>query len=208
MAAYVLEALANSRWISERIYVGSTTPEVRALTTRTLNSGPSLAASLSIGLNAAVELRAERVLVVSADLPWLTTEAINTFIERSPKAALVYPVIAKEVAERQFPGQKRTYAKLKDGAFTGGNLMLLEPRILPTLLPFVNRAYEGRKNPLSLARLLGFRFALSFLAGRLEIRAMERRIGEVLGMEVRAYRSPDASLGADVDRLEHLDSAG
>ncbi len=204
MASYVLEALRESAAISASIYVGSATPEIRALAAQTLESGESLTASLSVGLDAAKALRPERVLAVSADLPWLTADTVDTFISDAPKAAAVYPIIPKEVAERQFPEQKRTYAKLKEGAFTGGNAVLLEPRILPTLLPFVDRAYEGRKNPFSLAKLVGVRFALQLVTGRLTVTALERRISEILGMSVRAFQSQDAALGADVDKPEHL----
>ena len=206
MASYVLEALRESEAVSASVYVGSTTPELRALAVQTLDSGESLVASLSAGLTAAQEMHAERMLAISADLPWLTADTVDTFIRDAPAAAAVYPIIPKEVAERQFPAQKRTHVNLKEGMFTGGNAVLLEPRILPTLLPFVNRAYEGRKNPLSLARLVGVRFALQLLMGRLSVAALERRIAEILGMEVRAFRSQDAALGADVDKLEHLET--
>ena len=152
-------------------------------------------------------MQPERILVISADLLWLTKEAVDTFIRDAPAAALVYPIIAREVAEREFPAQKRTYAKLKEGTFTGGNALLLEPRTIPTLLPFVNRAYEGRKNPLSLARLFGFGFVFKLLTGRLRIETLERRAGYLLGMRVRAFQCQDASLGADVDEIAHLETA-
>ena len=206
MASYVLEALREREAVSACIYVGSATPELRTLATRTLASGESLTASLRAGLEAAEALDPERVLAISADLPWLTAQTVDAFIRDAPPAAAVYPIIPKEVAERQFPGQKRTYANLKEGAFTGGNAVLLEPRILPTLLPFVERAYEGRKNPLSLAKLVGGRFALKLLVGKLAVSDLEGRISEILGMNVRALRSQDAALGADVDKLEHLEA--
>ena len=208
MASYVLEALRGSASVSERIYVGKTTPDLHALATQTLDSGDNLAESLSVGLSAAVMMQPRLVLAISADLPWLTASTVDTFIEgatqAAPEAAVVYPIIPREVAERQFPGQKRTYVHLKEGAFTGGNAVLLEPRILPTLLPFVNRAYEGRKNPLTLAGLVGGRFALQLLLGRLRVTALERRISEVLTMSARAFQSQDAALGADVDKPEHV----
>ena len=206
MASYVLEALRESEAVSAYLYVGSATPELHALATQTLVSGKSLTASLRAGLEAAEALNPERILAISADLPWLTARTVDTFVQDAPPAAAVYPIIPKEVAERQFPGQKRTYANLKEGAFTGGNAILLEPRILTTLLPFVDRAYEGRKNPLSLARLVGVRFALKLLVGKLAVTDLERRIGEILGMSVRAVQSRDAALGADVDTLEHIEA--
>ena len=49
MASYVLEALRESAAVSASIYVGSATPEIRALAAQTLESGASLTASFSAG---------------------------------------------------------------------------------------------------------------------------------------------------------------
>jgi len=204
LALHVLGALEKSAGVAECVYVGVGTPEVSACCAQVLPPGETLAKSLSVGLEAALQVPHARVLVTTADLPWLRAEAVDAFLEGAPCAALVYPVIAEEVAEAQFPGQRRTFVKLREGRFTGGNMMLLEPRIIPTLLPFVDRAYRGRKNPLALAQLFGFDVLVKLLLGGLSIPALEVRAGRILGHEVRVFVSEHASIGADVDKPAHL----
>lgn len=206
MGAHVLQALRESEAVRASIYVGPTEPTIRSLAEAEVMAGRSLADSLALGLGAALGRYqdAERILVVTADLPWLEASAIDDFVARAPEADLCYPAISKRHALEQFPGQRRTYARLREGPFTGGNLMLIKPSFVPVLLPFVDRAYRGRKNPLALASLIGFGTLLKFLTGHLSIPDLERSLSRRLGGELRAVISPHACLGADADKPEHL----
>ena len=49
----------------------------------------------------------------------------------------------------------RTALRLRDGEFTGGNLVLVRPRFLLTQNARIAAAYAARKSPVQLARLLG-----------------------------------------------------
>ncbi len=208
MGSYVLEALRASSLVSACIYVGETTPAVAALATHCVPAGRTLADSLALGLGAALtEVKeGQRLLVVTADLPWLNTEALDHFISASPSADLVYPIISQAVAKEQFPQQKRTYVRLKEGKFTGGNLILLKSQIIPSLLPFINRVYHSRKNPFALAALVGFSVLVKFLLGRASLSELEQRVGQMLAAPVQAFVTPFASLGADVDKPSHLEA--
>lgn len=60
------------------------------------------------------------VLVVSCDIPFLTPEAVQDFLSRCDGTADVYyPIVSRAACERQFPGVRRTYARLREGTFTG-----------------------------------------------------------------------------------------
>lgn len=200
LACYVLEALYTTPAVRDILYVGTPpTAEVRGL-----EPGATFLESFQRGVRAALEGRPRRILVLTADLPWLSSAAIEAFLARSPDAALVYPVITEAAAKAQFPAQRRTFVKLKEGRFTGGNLMLLEPAVVPALVPFIGRAYAGRKNPLVLAQLFGVDFILRLLLGRLGLAAIEARAERILGHTVRAVVTEHACIGADVDKPEHL----
>lgn len=205
LACYVLDALRASLYVHRSLYVGEGDA---ALEATTLPPGNSFVESFSVGVAAALEQSPDRrVLVVTADLPWLKAQALDDFLGAAlgmPEATLVYPIIQKETATTQFPAQHRTFVKLREGRFTGGNMMLLSPQMVPVLLPFVERAYRGRKNPLALARLFGFDFILKLVAGRLSLEAIEARATQTLGQPVRVFVSGYASIGADVDKPEHL----
>lgn len=202
---YVLDALHGCGAVGRVIYVGVADAYVTAHTAQLLPAGPSFVDSFSAGVEAALAAAPRQsVLVTTADLPWLTAAALRDFLAAGMGADLAYPIVAKETAEAQFPAQRRTFVRLTDGRFTGGNMMLLSPVAVPVLLPFIQRAYQGRKNPLALAQLFGVDFILRLLVGRLSLRQIEARAERVLGVSVRALPTLHASIGADVDKLEHL----
>lgn len=206
LAAYVLEALRHSQGVNEIVFVGLESPLLSPFACRRAPPGAHLVESLKNGVEAALKLSPQRLLVVSADLPWLTSEAVDAVVRMAPEAAFVYPIIPQRAAKRQFPGQKRTYAKLQEGRFTGGNLMLLTPGITASLLPFVERVYRARKNPLALAGLVGPGTLLKFVTGRLGLAALEQRVSKLIGGSARALITEHACIGADVDRPEQLEA--
>jgi len=119
---------------------------------------------------------------------------------------LVYPIIKKESSLNQFPSLKRTYAKFKEGSFTGGNAVLMKPEVSNKLLTFADKAYRARKSPLKLAFLLGFDVFVALILGRSSLSKLEARVSKLLNAKVKTYLCQDASLGADIDKLEHLQS--
>ncbi len=187
------------------LYVGEATPAISAQVAGVLPDGKTFVESFSVGVAAALALAPTHpVLITTADLPWLRAAALDDFLAASSGAALAYPIVRRETALAQFPAQRRTFVRLKDGRFTGGNMVVLSPVMVPVLLPFIERAYQGRKNPLALARLFGFDFIVKLALGQLGLRAIERRAERILGLPVRALETSHASIGADVDKLEHL----
>ncbi|CAN5892128.1 nucleotidyltransferase family protein [soil metagenome] len=209
LGAYVLAALQKSLCVGHFTYVGTCAglePHLGVCDV-CVPAGTSLSHSLALGLGSALAQKPTRLLVLSADIPWVTPQALDRFVTDAPAADLVYPVIPQKVAEARFPGQKRTYAAVREGRFTGGNMTLLTPDAVGALLGFMDRLYEGRKNPLTLASIFGLNTAFRLLAGRVTIPELETRATKLLGVSARAYISPDASLGADVDKQEHLRAA-
>lgn len=212
LVAWVLAALAESDTVDAVVLVAPDS-DARPLPPDALQgavrvpAGDRMVDSLALGLGAASTFEPKRIVLVSADLPWLTPAGVDAFLARAPEADLVYPVVSRDVMEASFSGQKRTYAHLREGAFTGGNLMLLRPGIVPNLLPLADRVYRARKNPLALASLIGWDLIIPLIARTLSIEAAEQRISALLGGSVRAHVSTDAALAADIDRPEHLSYA-
>ncbi|MDQ3457941.1 MAG: nucleotidyltransferase family protein [Deinococcota bacterium] len=207
MAGYVLDALRASRHIGGVVYVGPTTPALAALADEVVPGGERVSESTRQGLEAALARfpGAERLLVTTGDLPWLEAAAVDDLLENAPEAALVYPVVARRVSEARFPQAKRTYARLEEGEFTGGNFFLLKPGAVPTLVPLVERFYRMRKNPVAAASVVGLGTLLKFALGRLSLEDAEARVSALAGVPVRTYQTPFASIGADVDKASHLE---
>ncbi|MBW6457106.1 MAG: NTP transferase domain-containing protein [Trueperaceae bacterium] len=221
MGAYVAHALRRSGVVDHIIWVGETDGLIRRLVDVELPGGQRMVDSLSLGLGAALgwaigvgrRQRAPgdagsgpepRLLVVSADLPWWDAEGVEAFVTHAPAVDLVYPVVREADALARFPDQPRTYARLRDGRFTGGNALLLSTKAVTRLLPLVDAAFHARKRPWALAQLVGFRTLLALLTGTARISAIEARVEKLLGMTARAFITSDATIAADVDDPAHL----
>ncbi|AEB11127.1 molybdenum cofactor guanylyltransferase [Marinithermus hydrothermalis] len=200
MAAYVLDALRASGVVDRVVYVGPAAglepaPEV------VLAQRGGMLENLEAGLSVAGE---EKALVVSADDPFLTPEAVRWVVAHAPEAALVYPVVPREAVEARWPGMRRTYARLREGQFTGGNLVLLDPALFRGALDMARRVIALRKRPLALARLVGLDILWKLLWGRLAIAEVEARASRILGVPLRALVTPYAEVGVDVDKETDL----
>ncbi|HZD59919.1 MAG TPA: nucleotidyltransferase family protein, partial [Anaerolineae bacterium] len=149
------------------------------------------------------------VLILSADAPLITPEAISDFLDRcsKQKAEFYYPIIRYGESERRFPGVKRTYARVKEGRFTGGNIMLLDPAFIVRNMELVEHVYELRKSPLKLSRVLGLVFLLRFILGRLSIHQIEERIGQLTNSVCTGVITPFIEIGIDVDKRSDLQLA-
>ncbi|MHB0976122.1 MAG: nucleotidyltransferase family protein [Candidatus Aquicultorales bacterium] len=150
------------------------------------------------------------VLVLSSDIPLLTPEALTDFLERCAEedARLFYPIIPETSAKALFPEMQRTYVKTRDGRFTGGNLMLVDPSIVIDNRAVMEEAYSLRKSPFKLAKRLGFRFIIGVLSGTLSISEAEKRVADILKSPVQAVVTPFAEIGLDVDKASDLEIIG
>jgi molybdopterin-guanine dinucleotide biosynthesis protein A len=202
MAASVLRTLKASG-VDRIVYIGPTTPELEPLIDVNVPARGSMLENLRAGL-AAID-RAPRVLVATADIPLLTPEALNDVLERDPGVGLVYPVVPKAAAERMFPGGKRTYARVAEGTFTGGNLFLLEPGLVDAFLPRLEFILDNRKNVPRLASMFGFWAIIKLALGILTIGELERTVSKILGVPAQALITQYAEIGFDVDKPEDLE---
>lgn len=150
-----------------------------------------------------------KVLIVTSDIPLLTPAAVKDFISRCRQrnADLYYPIISRTANDQQFPGVKRTYVRLREGVFTGGNMALLEPEIVATCHRMIGRAVAMRKKPWQLSRLLGFKFIIKFLFNRLSLAEIENRVGNILGFRGAAIICPYPEVGIDIDKPSDLQIA-
>ena len=202
MAEIVLEAV---RPVGSPILVGGPP----GLTDRHVEAGSNFVGSIAAGLGA---VTTDTFLLVTVDLPCLTTHAVSDFIGRcDPRMALNYPVIHIEDCDREFPGMKRTRLALREGVFTGGNLALMNKELMQRAVPVLQKAYEHRKSPVKLAGLIGFgtlgRIILARMSpASLSISVLERKVGAFLGVPVRAVVTPFPEIGADIDNLSQYNS--
>jgi len=141
-------------------------------------------------------------LVMSSDIPFITGEALDGFVEacRKKPAQVHYSLVPKRVNEARFPGVKRTYINLADEVVTGGNVFMVEPRCVMENAELIHKLLDMRKKPLALVSMLGLGFILKFLTGRLRIGDVENKARIWLGIEGRGVIVDYPEIGVDVDK--------
>ncbi|MGM9568469.1 MAG: nucleotidyltransferase family protein [Phascolarctobacterium sp.] len=159
------------------------------------------AATMALG-----EDSTQRHLYVCDDIPLVTPEGIRDFVkqcEAYPERQVFYPIIPKEACLALFPEAERTYGKLPEGAFTGGNIMLLDKRVTINKQELGREIYALRKSPLRLANWLGWSFILKAVFRRLTLQVAEERVSEILAPS-KAIITQHAGIGMDVDKPSDL----
>lgn len=171
--------------------------------------GESMVDTLLSGV-AALGPEAKRLLVVTADIPFLTPAALQELLATAPDADFVYTIIPAATCKAAFPEMRRTTLTLAEGEFTGGNVVILNPAFLRTSEAAVRKAYALRKNVPGLAALLGPNTIMRLLLSRivpqvLNLPELEAAVGRLLnGARARAVVSNHPGVGADVDHPEDV----
>ncbi len=152
------------------------------------------------------------VLLATADLPFLTGEVVAAFVRNAMALAaktnsgMIYPIVPVSVCYARFPGIRRTALRLKEGKFTGGNLVLVRPQFLLSQRVQIAQAYAARKSPLRLAHMLGPGTVGRVLGSQivsprlLSVPQLEARISRLLGGPVNALWCEHAEIATDLDR--------
>lgn len=148
-----------------------------------------------------------KVFLTSCDIPLVSPEAIEDFISRCHReeAEIYYAIIPKDVIMARYPETKRTYATLREGTFTGGNVSLVSPTALQNNFELLEKAYNLRKSPFKLVQTLGFNFIIKFVSRRLSLADAEKRVTDLLDARGKAIATPYPEIGIDVDKQVDLE---
>ena len=213
MLEYVIKALIGAPSLG-RIFVVGDVPESEDY--ERLVPGQTMVDNLFAGLRAseAVEAGDRPVLAVTSDIPFLTPAAVQDFVARAVAGAdFCYPIIPIATCQARFPEMRRTTLKIREGTFTGGNLMLLQPRALQMHRETILRAYAARKRPLQLGGMLGWgllaRIALAQTVSPrfVSLAQLETGVSRVLGCRAAAVVTEFAEIGTDVDKPDDVTAA-
>lgn len=207
MLEYVIAALRNVSAVQRIVVVGDPSlidERLKGMVFQVVAPGESLMDSLINGVQA---LQAkEPVLVMTGDIPLISGEALEDFIDRCRAISgdVYYSFVSRESSEKKYPGVERTYVKLKEGVFTGGNVVLLSQRVVRDHLPMLKKAASLRKKPVQLCLMLGWKFLLKLIMGHLKIAEIEGRIFSQFHFKAVGVISPYPEIGIDVDKPSDL----
>jgi GTP:adenosylcobinamide-phosphate guanylyltransferase len=207
MVEYVIEAVRGVKDVGKIILVGDKLELEGILSEKVdiiIDSKGSVIENIRAGINYLGNR--EYVLICSSDIPFITSEAIKDFIDKSKETAadFCYPVVERKESEKKFPDMKRTFIKTKDGFFTGGNIFYVNPSILERCFEIADKLIQSRKNPFKMARILSLTLLINLIMGNLTIRKAEKRFSKLLGIEARAIISEYPEVGNDVDKPDDV----
>lgn len=209
MIEYVIEALLNSSHIRDIVIAGPVSELERLFrgqTRITLVEGGSTPVQSFIKALESINDMTKRVLIVTADVPLLTARSLDYFIEvcEEMEGDLFYPIVSREVNEKTYPGVKRTYVKLMEGQYTGGNIIYLNPKIVKSCVPVAEELVRLRKRPLALISYVGWGLLLRYTLGILSLNDAEKKASEILGIRGVGVFCPFPEIGIDVDKPSDL----
>ncbi len=170
-------------------------------------AGDSIVQNLFRGVEALAS-PTDELLVVAGDAPLISVGALERFVAvcRSAGADFGYPIVPREACEARFPGVRRTYVRLREGAFTGGNCFYLAPVAVAPALERLDRVFRARKRPAQLARMLGLGLVVRLVLGRATVAEAERAADRLLGVRTRGIVcAQDPEIGVDVDKPSDLE---
>lgn len=151
----------------------------------------------------------DKVLLVSSDIPLITTAMVDWAIEsvQGTDYDLYYSVVEKAVMEQRFPGSKRTYITTKDATVCGADLNVVGTRAVldNRARELWGRVVEARKNAFKQAQLIGFDILFLLLTRQVTLQYAEQHIGRKLGIQGRIMLCPYAEPGMDVDKPTQLE---
>lgn len=208
MVEYVAETLRKSSYIDRIAVVGpkdKLEPVIGAFVDIIVEGTDSIVSNILLTLEHFPEEK--EILIATSDIPMITRDAIEDFITRCrlKNVDLCYSIVDKKVNDRKYPGVRRTYARLWEGQFTGGNVFYFNPAVKDKCKDFVEKMLEYRKSPAKMAGVLGFWFLIRLALGILTINAIQRKCEVLLGIKGAAIISPYPEIGNDVDRLSDLE---
>jgi len=208
MVAWVVAALKAAPSIRRLVVAGP--PELATVLSPEVTLVAAGKTTVESALNGAAAFpAAEWLLMVTADIPLLKPEAVEDFLQRCRQRAadFYYPIVSRAASEENYPGVRRTYVHLRDGTFTGGNMVLIKVSALNACARQGQELVRLRKSPLALSRLIGLKFILKFLTRQLTIAEAEERFSYLLGARGAGVITPYPEIGIDVDKESDLELA-
>ncbi|GIW42606.1 MAG: hypothetical protein KatS3mg076_3183 [Candidatus Binatia bacterium] len=208
MLAWVLEALEKSGVCREIFVAGVDEDELRkhpslAPWAASIRCFPA-AETPSTTVAEFLEGRNEPVLLTTADHPLLRPETIRYFCERArgDEAQVFVGVVPETIVARAFPAAKRTYARFREGGFSGANLFAFTGTGGGAAARAWREVERYRKQPWKLVRALGLFVLVRFLLHRISLAEMASLVSCRIGVQIRPVPLCDPEAAFDVDTQE------
>lgn len=140
------------------------------------------------------------LFVTTADHPLLTRAIISDFLASSEGVNVAVAMVERQVVLAGYPDNKRTWIKLRGGAWSGANLFALSGDPARRALQLWVNAEKDRKQLIKLFWHFGPLIALRAITRTISLHDGIAALGRRLGLSARAVALPYAEAAIDVDK--------
>jgi GTP:adenosylcobinamide-phosphate guanylyltransferase len=211
MVQWVLDALSSAHKVENVVLIGITSESglTCAKPITFLPNKISMIENILGGINKVIEINpsASRILLVSSDIPGITSEMVDWEVETAsgPDVDLCYNVIKREVMEARYPGSRRTFTKLKGMEVCGGDMNVIRTSVASMNTDIWEKLIASRKNPVKQAAIMGFDTLVLMLLRVITLDEAVKKVTARLHMTGRAIVCPFAEIAMDVDKPNQLE---
>ncbi len=148
----------------------------------------------------------QRVLVVTADTPLLTWQAVTWFLDACLPADqdAYWGIVRRESMDGAFPGNKRTYLRTLQGQFCSGDLFLVHIPAARRVSGRMTVFMRNRKHLLLQLRAVGLWWVVRLLLGRINLWELVVALRQVISGTGTVVILPFPGTGMDVDKPHQL----
>lgn len=203
MLAHVIDALRATPAVSRIVVLAQDAAALRGrLPDAAVDAWEDAGASIAGSIHALIARGGAGwpILVTTGDHPLLDPAIVAAFLRGAAGADLAVGVVERATIAAAHPGNRRTYLRFADGAFSGANLFALTAPRAGAALTFWMRAEQDRKRPWRLMMHAGPWLALRALTRTIGFGAMLNRLGRRLGFTAAPVILARAEAAIDVDK--------
>jgi GTP:adenosylcobinamide-phosphate guanylyltransferase len=140
------------------------------------------------------------LLVTTADHALLDPAMIDDFCRKAEGADIAIALVERRPLLERLPEARRTWLKLRGGAYSGANLFLLgSPRVAPAIAMWRD-VEQDRKKGWRLFSAMGPLLLVGALLRLVSLAEAARRLGRKLGLDVRPVLMANPLAAVDVDK--------
>jgi CTP:molybdopterin cytidylyltransferase MocA len=139
------------------------------------------------------------LLYATSDLPYVTSEAIASFLRRVPERTLALPLAEFGDFATRFPAAPPFGITLCGERVVNGGVFSLPAESIEPLAALATRFFDARKKPWRMASLVSPMVLFRYLVGRLCIAELERLASRILGIPAFGVRGCAPELAFDAD---------
>jgi GTP:adenosylcobinamide-phosphate guanylyltransferase len=206
MIQWVLDAVSGSKHVGEIFIVGLSAKEklVSRKNPHYIDDQKGALENVIAGVGALVghDLSTDIFLMVSSDIPALTTEMVDWVIDQATQAYvdIQYFVIHRTDMEKRYPESRRTYTRFQGVQLCSADIFLMRAGKVLNPTSRWQDLLKARKSPLKQAAIIGFDTLLLMLLRLITLDKAVQTVTKRLDLTGRVAFTPYPEMGMDVDK--------